>query len=93
MSSLHSLSASPGWSPLKSSCFYHSVSPEKNKRTRKRLRAITFFKQGDEYAMLRNAGIPVPEAPDPNDAGISKRTWEHLVGAWKQGVREAAQKL
>lgn len=56
------------------------------RRTFKRLLAVTAIKASPEYDYPGNAELR-PQTPDPYDRGVSKRRWEKSVMHWRHALR------
>jgi len=67
------------------------------RRAAKRRQAVAAIKSSPEYktfAAVREAVSPSttsPSTPDPEDRGLSKRTWEAKVMQWRAALRNSAQ--
>ena len=57
------------------------------RRTFKRLQAVSAIKASPEYDYPGNAMRP--QTPDPYDRGVSKRRWEKGVMHWRRALRGA----
>jgi len=58
------------------------------RRCSKRRDIIATIKASSDYT---ERGQAAPGTPDPDDRGISKRTWEDVIRGWRQGLRNSAQ--
>eukprot|EP00927_Polykrikos_kofoidii_P062227 TRINITY_DN57030_c0_g1_i1.p1 TRINITY_DN57030_c0_g1~~TRINITY_DN57030_c0_g1_i1.p1 ORF type:complete len:323 (-),score=39.25 TRINITY_DN57030_c0_g1_i1:73-1041(-) len=67
------------------------------RRQEKRRSAVLTIRSSDEYRSLASArarGVvsmtAVPRTPDPDDATVSKRSWEAAVMRWRIGIKQWA---
>ena len=63
---------------------------ELQRRHKKRANFVRHVKTTSEYDSMswyRQAGIPTPTTPDPDDRHISKRRWELQAMHWRKSLR------
>ena len=66
--------------------------PIKDDALRKRAEIVRRIKEERDYQLVaHNASVAIPVTPDPADKKVGKRSFERLLGQWKEALQAGGE--